>query len=561
MKKRIMVLFSSKQGLTLIACLIASGLIPGGCGAVAEKKGEATSSAAYRPRGERRIVMYHDPQGLWYPVLGSNNPVAEKWLKDPENWKKALETIVHAYAEAKIDTISHAVFSRFETNIRPGVTRVAQPIYEQVHYTRPLEAMEKAGVDMLQIMLNQAHKDGLTFIAAMRMNDRHGHAYQTLVSDGFEHRARMYYDHPEWHLKAAPGGFDYSKQGLRDKVLQFVKDVIDHYDVDGIEYDWLRWVFIFPQGTEGRNAPLLTEFHRQSRMLLDEAGRKRGRKLLLGVRVPDSLAECAEYGYAVENWIREGLIDYVVPSGFGHMDFNARVEDFRELTESTDCRVYPSLNVWPGRSRIKKWRPENYYAAAHNYYGFGADGIATYNYQHGTIEERLFKLLDLTPISDPAVLARQYRDYYFWRRDRGRRIARSPAEVPHYDVMSLWRPVGVYGFESRGTFDFRLAEDLTKGDISAVMEFKAVGIVEGDVFEVALNGWEIARDRIRRYHVWDGTDWQGKPEPYELFRIHLEPGDLVYGDNELAVSLRPESHKGTVDIEDLNIKVYPDDSN
>lgn len=544
--------------------MIAAGLAFGGCGQDATTEEQNVSPHGYKPRDDRRIVMNFDPQGLWGPTLGLARDrgrlagAARKWMKDPQHWKTALETIVHAYAEAKIDTIVHCVFSRFETNMPPGVTRVAQPIYEQVSWTRPLESMEKAGYDLVQIMLDQAHKDELTFIAGMRMNDRHGQAYQTHVLDGFEHRARMYYDHPEWHLKSAPGGFDYSKQGLRDKVLQFVEDVLDHYDVDGIEYDWLRWVFIFPQGTESRNAPLLTGFHRRTRALLDRASERRGRKLLLGVRVPDSLEACAEYGYAVEEWIRQGLIDYVVPSGFGHMDFNVRVEEFRDLTESTDCRVYPSLQFWPGQNRIKNWRPENYYAAAHNYYGFGADGIATYNYGGGTMEARLFKLLDLTPISDPAVLARQYRDYYFWRRPPGRRITMSPGEVPHYDVMSLSHRAGVYGFESRGTFDFRLAEDLTQGDVSAAMEFKAVGIVEGDVIEVALNGWEIKPDRIRRFYIWDGKDFHGKHEPYELFRIRLKPGDVARGDNEFAVSLRSDGVlDGSVSIEELNIKVHP----
>ena len=72
-----------------------------------------------------------------------------------------------------------------------------------------------------------------------------------------------------------------------------------------------------------------------------------------------------------------------------------------------------------------------------------------------------------------------------------------------------------------------------------------------------MNGWEVAPERIKRFEIWDGKNWQGEDEPYELFRIQLEPGDVVRGDNEFAVSLRPQAGKGSVRIEELNIKVHP----
>ena len=91
-----MVLFASRSRSTLLVCLILSGLAPTGCRVVALRKGEAAAPQTFEPRGKRRVVMYYDPQGLWYPALGQGDPKAAKWLKDPENWKKALETLVFA---------------------------------------------------------------------------------------------------------------------------------------------------------------------------------------------------------------------------------------------------------------------------------------------------------------------------------------------------------------------------------------------------------------------------------------------------------------------------------
>jgi len=37
----------------------------------------------YQPRGDRRRVMYFDPQDLWYPTLSTMNPGSKAWAEDP----------------------------------------------------------------------------------------------------------------------------------------------------------------------------------------------------------------------------------------------------------------------------------------------------------------------------------------------------------------------------------------------------------------------------------------------------------------------------------------------
>ena len=135
-----------------------------------------------------------------------------------------------------------------------------------------------------------------------------------------------------------------------------------------------------------QNAHLLTEFTRQTRQQLDEAAERRGcDRLELGVRVPQSIEECDYLGFDVATWIKEGLVDYVVPSDFMHIDMNMKTDDFVKLAEGTDCEIYPAIH-----NRISMDEPNEHYrlanlanmrAAAQNFYGFGADGISPYNYQ------------------------------------------------------------------------------------------------------------------------------------------------------------------------------------
>ena len=338
-------------------------------------------------------------------------------------------------------------------------------------------------------------------------------------------------------------------------MLSFVADMLDNYDVDGIEYDWMRWVYVFPPGTERKNAAILTDFHRRTRQLLEEAASKRARRLLLGVRVPHIFERCMEAGFDVTAWIKEGLVDYIVPSHFGHMDYNTRVEEFRRLTEGTDCLVYPSTqgHSWTGPCRLKQFRPAHYYAVARNFYAYGADGIQTYNYQFSTIEEIVPKLHELTPMRDPQELSTHDREYLFWRHHG--RLQAAGAQAMQYDVIHLSRSDA----KSSGTFSFRLAEDLKGSRVCAVMDFKAVGMTEGDCISVELNGRQVPCDDVSSLWIWDGHNHEGKHEPSYFFRIPLSDPPVRFGDNELAVSLTKAARsEGVMRIEEANVKAHPE---
>ncbi len=529
------------------------GLLFGSCNVGDLRAGQESKMTSYAPRGERRLIVCHDPAQAWASTIPAKNEIAADWLKDPESWKTSVQTIMRAHAEAGVDTFVHCLFVWFATNTAPGVSKVDEPIYNVIPFMDCLKDMNEAGHDLVRIFLDQAHEEGMTFIAGLRMNDRHGAAAN----------ARVYREHPQWHAQGVPRGLDYAHQGFRDMMVTYVNDLLDHYDVDGVELDWMRWVFMFSVGEERDNAHLLTDFHRRIRTCLDDAGKKRGRRLLLGVRVPDVLEECELFGFDVEQWIREGLVDYVVPAHFGYMDFSANIEKYRKLTEGTDCRVYPSLNLWAGPSRIEHalgknaFQPEHYYAAAHNYYAFGADGISTFNYlpiSDVTVQTMVPRLMNLAPITDPTTLAKHQRDFLFWRRSVGEPNPNNPAGGIRYDVIILDRSVA----GARGTFAFRLAEDLTKQDVSAVMEFKVVGMNEEDVVAVQLNGKVVSPEILNRFFIWDGTNSEGEHEPYHLYRLRLEPQLIEFGDNELAIGLTKAADRdGAIRIEEVNVKVRP----
>ena len=133
-------------------------------------------------------------------------------------------------------------------------------------------------------------------------------------------------------------------------------------------------------------APLLTEFMVSIRHMLDAIGKQRGRRLLLGVRVPDTPELNRAIGIDLPAWLQQVGPDYLVPSGFITTDFNIPVDRFKELTEAFDCPVYPcifpSVNVASAARGIRCYQTELYTGAAANFYGSGADGVQVFNHFH-----------------------------------------------------------------------------------------------------------------------------------------------------------------------------------
>jgi uncharacterized lipoprotein YddW (UPF0748 family) len=108
------------------------------------------------------------------------------------------------------------------------------------------------------------------FIAGIRMNDRHEIDPGAFIAE-----------HPEWKLKAfESNAMDYEVAEVRKHILDVTQAALERYDLDGVEFDYMRWCHMFEPGQGKDNAHLLTAMHRDARALLDEAARKRGRRRL-----------------------------------------------------------------------------------------------------------------------------------------------------------------------------------------------------------------------------------------------------------------------------------------
>ena len=268
------------------------------------------------------------------------------------------------------DIYSHMVFHQ-------GWVELYQSEFAE-HDTREkyqkLNALFAAGIQPLDLVIERCQKHDMKFLANIRMNDRHGHNKKFLAA------------HPDWLLEEFPVGVNFNVPEVRDWMFNIMQEIAEKFDVDRLELGFQRSTHMFPTATARESHPKMSELLRRVRTMLDQVSRQKNKRLQLGVRVPQSLAECRHLGFDVPTWIQEGLIDFVAPTDVYFTDFNAPYKEFGQLIKGTDCKMYPSVHppVAEGyRQRYHTHMSRSMYrAAAKNFYMAGAHGVSVFNYHY-----------------------------------------------------------------------------------------------------------------------------------------------------------------------------------
>ena len=217
-----------------------------------------------------------------------------------------------------------------------------------------LKHIWEMGRDPFQIQVDEAERLGIDLWFRLSMNDWHhadteGNVVRLIGS-------QFFIDHPEFRLgeagtKGAPAGLansikqfqDYAYPEVRQLRMDLMTESCERYDARGFEYDFMRCPAYFKYGQEEQHVPVMTEFVRESRRILDEIGKKKGRQLGLSVRVPNTIDGARRLGLDVPTWIREELVDLVVPSTFFNADLEENITEWAELARNTPVRINPAF--------------------------------------------------------------------------------------------------------------------------------------------------------------------------------------------------------------------------
>ena len=254
---------------------------------------------------------------------------------------------------------------------------------------RDIETYYGDGPDGLDLYIDFCRKTNAEAFWGMRMNDSHDADDRPACRRMFEAN-KFKTSHPDFlvgtresnPLNGRWSSVDYAHAEVREQVFRLSEEICRNYDVDGLTLDFFRHLTFFKSTAFGGEASaeevaIMTELLRRIRKMADENGARRGRPILLVVRTPDSFRYCKALGLDIEQWMKEGLIDAWIASGY------FRVQEWRETVEMAskhDVPIWASLDESRIKSRKKRSSAEVYRARAMNALRAGVDSIFLFNY-------------------------------------------------------------------------------------------------------------------------------------------------------------------------------------
>ncbi|MDP7275123.1 MAG: M55 family metallopeptidase [Planctomycetaceae bacterium] len=541
------------------------------------------STAAAPPRKQPRTVFNDDAQVLAEAPAKDPAPYIKAWL-DRESAAVPFSTFVFLACTPDICFYDTKAGEEYGARLKTTDHK----------YVRAMHSLKQQGTDALRLVTEHMQSRGKEVLAAIRMSDTHHHRLNTFD----ELCPQFAIDHPEYVIKQPDGrtnetALDYSIAAVRNHRMKIMKEIVTDYPVDGLELNFVRWAKHFPRDKGREKAPIMTRYVERIRRMMDASGRKRknGKRLTLGVRVPESLHTCWLAGVDIQTWVKNGWIDFVVVSTWNNTDPQLPIDEFARFTRPagvdtivTMGNMIGAISAGPpiprdrGTAQSKKQSPgyvsmllntAEARGAAANFYTFGADSISFWNVgihfgREVTASPEQRKRIEAWThaVGSPDRVWAGPRTYRFLPMGKGISSRKPPVRnYPWYDEGSS--PLGqknnptlVFSKKRVGkrlVYPFRMADGRGGETLAGRLRFWVYHAVDADSLRIDINGRRVAADRVRSFPV--GKLRGGLPG--RRFEIDLAACPPFRGDNLLGLTLanaRQRDHDPFMEELEITVK-------
>ncbi len=418
----------------------------------------------------------------------------------------------------------------------------------------------QGGNDPLRILCERAHAKGLLLYASL-LAQQGGRERMLQSWEKEDH------DPEDWRRDVQPldigaGGDvdvdwpgyrcpDFKHVEVREKTFAVIEEVLAHYPVDGIELQLNYEPYYFHPGQVEAGRLLMSEWIGR----VYEAVKRSDPERELALRVPISVEGSLAVGLDLMEWIRQGIVDVLIPEASGTADPMA---DFRPLVEAatgSNCRIHAAIQSRVDSDRIGEGTIEMMRAAACNFWAQGIDGIylahwfGCWPYQADFYEK-------LREIPHPDVMACKDKIYRLATATNAppkpllppRTADPLPAELQVNQPLHL---------------DFTISDDLSCWDSmgrvhQVLVRVRITGSTELDRLSFGLNDQELPAGSLRRINQMYAMSMPryrlfGQWYIFELDRAHWP----VKGRNILEVRLLERDSKvlGAVAVRDVEVEI------
>ncbi len=253
--------------------------------------------------------------------------------------REGLHAFVDQYADTAVSRLflcPNAMKASYRSKVRDAIWELKdgqKPPQEDFakKWCENARLLDQRGLDPYSLWIARCREKKISPWLSMRMNDVHN----VDDTDCYIHSS-FWRKHPDyWRV---PGGsswtdraLDYGIPEVREHAMAFVRELLERYDPDGLELDWMRFGYHFRPGKEAEGVTHLNRFMREVRTLTRQWSEKRGHPIKLGARVPTLPDAARGLGMDGVAWVRDGLVDMLVPTPFwATTDFDIPVEVWRE---------------------------------------------------------------------------------------------------------------------------------------------------------------------------------------------------------------------------------------
>ena len=354
---------------TLLAVgLLASGWGSTGCRDQAIEEDSATAAIRLTPdhrraiQRQRRLMLHYD----YTSATARNTPWGKK---EVDQLDEVIREYMAPYDDPNtrfVDTLVYELGEGYPAMWASNIVPRAKVVFPK---------WWEAGIDPLEVLVRETKGRQREVFLTYRIN---GSDVEEDAEFADWQLSAMKREHPEWLIEVPWGLYvwNFAFQEVRDYKLRVLREVAEMYDVDGLQIDFARIPVLFPAGTQWENRDHLTAFMRELRLTLLEVERQRGRPFLLAVRIPENLMGCHFDGLEVERWVREGLVDLLVP-GCGAAEVD--IAGYRRLVAETPVRVYPSWDPIHPNDGYRQPPIEYWRGLYSRWWAQGADGVHIFN--------------------------------------------------------------------------------------------------------------------------------------------------------------------------------------
>ena len=343
-------------------------------------------------------VDYNDPDWAKDCWVIDIDPDWPQIYVDPTSKETVLSSI-DDYFKHILDTgVTDIAVCPFEQNsLVPTESDAITWMYEKYDWTEengvPVDysrfeglykVYKEMGLDIFEIVYDKIKDAGVRPWLTFRMNDAHYGSDDTAYL-----RSNLYYEAKEnGYMLGEEYGyyatvFDFSHERIRQVMLDYIEELALRYDVFGLQLDFIREIFCFDYINDEGCAEIMTQFIRDVKAIVEKAEEKFGHDIKLSVRFGRSIEHNKVFGFDAETWVKEGIVDVLVPSPrWECTDSAIPVKAWKELA-GEDVAIWAGMESrMTGASKVEADYVKGYAAG---FYAKGADGVYFDNfYQLGS---------------------------------------------------------------------------------------------------------------------------------------------------------------------------------